>query len=157
MDESMRDRAAVALVSAGPDTWPLSARDAAALLGVSKRTSRRAIGRGNLHATKRSGIYRVERLELERFQQMSTLTTIVPLLTSRVKPRLRALPELESAISSSLPTIRTPLIGRERELDEIGTLLNHPDLGLLTMTGTGWCWEDTAGVGGRKRDRRSLL
>lgn len=38
---------------------------------------------------------------------------------------------------SQLPVIRNPLIGRERELEEIRKCLLRPDTGLVTLTGTG--------------------
>ena len=54
-------------MSGAPDTWPISARDAAAMLGVSERTIRRAIARGDLPATKRAGVYRIAPADLARY------------------------------------------------------------------------------------------
>ncbi|HET6262317.1 MAG TPA: helix-turn-helix domain-containing protein, partial [Chloroflexia bacterium] len=41
------------------------------------------------------------------------------------------------APSSTLPVSPTPLVGRERHLEEIKTLLGRPEARLLTLTGTG--------------------
>ena len=42
-----------------------------------------------------------------------------------------------AAPSSALPVPPTPLVGRERNLEEIKTLLGRPEARLLTLTGTG--------------------
>jgi hypothetical protein len=54
MDERTASQRADGGVSGVPDTWPLSAA-----LGVSERTVRRAIARGELPAAKRDGVYRI--------------------------------------------------------------------------------------------------
>jgi predicted ATPase/DNA-binding XRE family transcriptional regulator len=40
-------------------------------------------------------------------------------------------------IPNNLPALLTPLIGREREIDEVRSLLLHPNVRLLTVTGPG--------------------
>src|SRR3712207_1946926 len=46
-------------------------------------------------------------------------------------------------LQRSIPTPPTPLLGRERDLEEMAVLLSRPEIHLLTLTGTG-------GVGDRK-------
>src|SRR4051794_39905149 len=50
MEEPRQHRTPEKGVSVAPDTGPYSARDAAALIGTSERTIRRAIARGELTA-----------------------------------------------------------------------------------------------------------
>ncbi len=56
MDDKTADEKVDSDVSAAADRWPLSAREAAAFLGVSERTIRRAIARGELPAALRAGV-----------------------------------------------------------------------------------------------------
>jgi len=69
MDERTTERKANGGVSGAADTWPLSAREAAAALGVSERTVRRAIARGELPAALRAGVYRIAPADLARYRQ----------------------------------------------------------------------------------------
>jgi excisionase family DNA binding protein len=66
MDEWTPHRPAIGGVSGAADTWPLSAREAAVVLGVSERTVRRAIARGELSATLHAGVYRIAPDDLAR-------------------------------------------------------------------------------------------
>src|SRR5215472_17527082 len=45
--------------------------------------------------------------------------------------------ELRSLLQSRLPAPLTPLIGREREIHAVCTLLSRPEVRLVTLTGTG--------------------
>jgi predicted ATPase/transcriptional regulator with XRE-family HTH domain len=49
----------------------------------------------------------------------------------------RADPTLHSSISNRLPVLPTPLVGRQRELDELGNLLHDPACRILTLVGPG--------------------
>jgi predicted ATPase/transcriptional regulator with XRE-family HTH domain len=49
----------------------------------------------------------------------------------------RADPAPHSPISNRLPVLPTPLVGRQRELDELGNLLHDPACRILTLVGPG--------------------
>ena len=135
MDERTADRTGRRVVSGAPDTWPLSAREAAAALGVSERTVRRAIARGELAATKRAGVYRIAPADLGRYQAGDRFTVLPP--PHDGPPRLLSLPKREATGAPALPRPRGDLIGRERELAAVGALLLRADVGLVTLTGPG--------------------
>src|SRR5688572_30529071 len=69
MDERATDGTASGGVSGAADTWPLSAREAALALGVSERTVRRAIARGDLPAIKHGGVYRLAPADLSAYRR----------------------------------------------------------------------------------------
>ncbi|HYX76671.1 MAG TPA: adenylate/guanylate cyclase domain-containing protein, partial [Gaiellaceae bacterium] len=46
-------------------------------------------------------------------------------------------PPLKTLYQTNLPIPSTPFLGRERELGEVGELLSHDDVRLLTLTGVG--------------------
>ena len=53
-------------------------------------------------------------------------------------PKRGPTPEEEVVVlAPTLPVPSTPLVGRERDLEEIETLLAQPEVRLLTLTGTG--------------------
>src|SRR5947209_360848 len=56
-----------------------------------------------------------------------------PLYTLPSRPALSA----DQASPYRLPLLLTPLLGRERELTQITTLLHRPEIRLLTLTGPG--------------------
>src|SRR5215207_1288064 len=75
MDERTPNCTANGGVSGAADTWPLSAREAAAALGVSERTVRRAIARGELPAAMHAGTYRIAPAALAPFRRRLTAPT----------------------------------------------------------------------------------
>src|SRR5262245_32748341 len=115
MDERTTDRTGDSQVSEAQDTWHLSAREAAAVLGVSDRTVRRAIARGDLPATRHAGVYRIAAADLARYRACRPVDFSPSTRTVLSPPRLIPLPKREEA-APDLPRPLTPLIGREREL-----------------------------------------
>jgi len=110
-------------VSGAPDTWPLSARDASRVAGVSERTIRRAIARGDLPATKHAGVYRIDREDLARYR-------------SRVRGTDHAIPA-PRPVGTALPSLPAPLIGRKDERAAARGLLLRDGVRLVTLTGPG--------------------
>ncbi len=117
-------------VSAAADTWPLSAREAATALGVSERTIRRAIARGDLDARKQGGIYRIEPADLVHYRVRAVTGPSTP---SEGEPGVIA----NATVLAPLPTTLTPLIGREGEVAAARQFLQRSDVRLLTLTGPG--------------------
>ncbi|HEY7035457.1 MAG TPA: LuxR C-terminal-related transcriptional regulator [Thermomicrobiales bacterium] len=137
MDEQARQGTANGGVSGAADTWPLSARQAAAVLAVNERTVRRAIARGDLPATKHAGFYRIAPADLDRYRTTRRLPTPLPTPKAHGTPRLVPIPVQAEAVESSLPRPLTPLIGREREVAAVRELVLRDDVRLVTLTGPG--------------------
>jgi excisionase family DNA binding protein len=121
----------------GPDIsqWrsPLTAREAAAALGLHERTIRRAIRRGELTASKQGGAFQISPRDLALYREVH-LTRSRP-----AAPSLRLLPPPRLKVTGGrIPTPLTNLIGREREVAAIRELLQQPDgPRLLVLTGPG--------------------
>jgi non-specific serine/threonine protein kinase len=105
----------------------LSAVEAAVLLGVSQRTSRRAIARGALPASKRNGQYRIEQATLDRYARD----------TARAYRSPPVVVEPNAPARFDLGRPRSPLIGRTQELTELCAALSERSALLITLTGPG--------------------
>jgi non-specific serine/threonine protein kinase len=118
MDERASRQSGDHQVSGAPDTWPLSARDAAQAAGVSERTIRRAIARGDLPAIKRAGVYQIDPAALAHYRSPTTQPVTIPGRTG-------------------IPYPITPLIGRTDERAAARELLLREGARLVTLTGPG--------------------
>jgi predicted ATPase/DNA-binding CsgD family transcriptional regulator len=123
MDQHPLRHAADNDLSGTTDTWPLNAVDAARVAGVSERTIRRAIARGDLPASKHAGIYRIARVDLERYRLRTPAIDATPLGSHDGR-----LP---------FPSPISPLIGRQGERAAVRELLLRAGVRLVTLTGPG--------------------
>jgi non-specific serine/threonine protein kinase len=121
------------LIPASSGHVPMSAKQAAAHIGVSERTVRRAIERGELIATKVSGVFRVTAADLAAYcarhkhAPSAPVTAITPVAT--VSP--------VATVAPPLPSPPSKLVGREREIEDASDLLNRGGVRFLTLVGPG--------------------
>jgi excisionase family DNA binding protein len=111
----------------------LTAREAAAVLHLSERTIRRAIRRRELAATKWGGVFHIAPADLVRFREARRDETAPATPTVRILPSLR-----HESVGVRVPMPLTPIIGRDREIAAIGSLLRAPQNSrLVVLTGPG--------------------
>ncbi len=111
----------------------MSAREAAAALGVSERTIRRAIQRGDLAAIRHGSSYQIAVADLRRYAEKENLSALPERRSASVLVALPA-PDLGMA---PLPEPLSRFIGRREEIAAVGGLLRDPEVRLLTLTGPG--------------------
>ena len=125
----------------------MTAREAGSRLGVAERTIRRAIARGDLPATKRSGIFEIAPADLNQFlahrprggRRSWDDRIDVPFVDEpgrREPSYLVPLPARSMKSPAALPLPLTSLVGREREIAALVAALQG-DARLVTLTGPG--------------------
>jgi excisionase family DNA binding protein len=122
----------------------VSARDAALTLGLSERTIRRAIARGELVAIKQGRAFIITaealaryRTSLERAGERDGSSTVVRFPDPAVPLVFTALARTSSLPLRSLPAPLSRFIGREREVGAISELLLQDGVRLVTVIGPG--------------------
>jgi excisionase family DNA binding protein len=121
----------------GASEGELSSLQAAAVLGVSERTVRRAIASGWLPATKRAGCYRIAAADVAYYDAHRQRRSRPPTRPDGDRLRVIPFPARERDAVSRLPRSLDTLVGRERELIHLGRLLARRELRLLTLIGPG--------------------
>ncbi|MCC7022018.1 MAG: helix-turn-helix domain-containing protein, partial [Thermomicrobiales bacterium] len=134
--EGARESAASVVPKAGLAMTPresphLSTREAAAMLGLSERSVRRAIANGGLRATKAGRRYAIPRQEVERFAERGEGAG--PALPAARLVAFR--PAADAALP--LPAPLSSFVGREQDLGRVLALLADPAARLVTLTGPG--------------------
>lgn len=132
-------------LSGAADTWPYSAREAATILGVSERTIRRAVARGDLLATKRAGVFRISPAALEAYRadhhrqrRVGTGSTPSdPSRETRQAPHQLHVVEQLRGPAFDLPHPVTSFLGRTGDVAAVLDHLGQPATRLLTLTGPG--------------------
>src|SRR5215204_1176705 len=102
-------------------TGTVTAREAATALGLNERTIRRTIARGDLLATKETGVFRIKHADLTKYRDHHRIPTAIPVRTVAGPPRLVPMPRRIKDPASDLPSPLTELIGRERALSVAAT------------------------------------
>jgi non-specific serine/threonine protein kinase len=108
----------------------LSTQEAAAALGVSAQSVRRAIARGELAADRLGRTYLIQPEELARFARRRGRPTV-----DATPARIVALPSAPAA--PALPVPNSRFVGRHAELATLTALLADPAERLVTLTGPG--------------------
>ena len=137
---TMDNRAAPWTLDSGPAmdaVGELSASAAAALLGVSQRTIRRAIARGELIATKQAGVFRITPADLARYRTHRPLPVPTVLRDRRSAPSSIPLSRPNADRPPPVPEALTPLVGRADQVTAAAALLRRADVRLLTLPGPG--------------------
>jgi excisionase family DNA binding protein len=107
----------------------LTAQQAAEQVGVHERTIRRAIGRGDLQAIKRHGVFRIAPHALQTWFEHRSNDAPSPHSTEPATTAALLVPPRQEPLGR--------LIGRERELEAATGMLAQEHVRLLTLTGTG--------------------
>jgi predicted ATPase/DNA-binding CsgD family transcriptional regulator/tetratricopeptide (TPR) repeat protein len=116
----------------------LSIRAAAAWIGVSERTLRRAIARGELEAFRVGGATYVRASVLADYRtQLSVPARALPSRKSSTSGEQSAPVALDTALHAPPPQPVTRLIGRAQELVAARDIFLHSGQRLLTLTGPG--------------------
>jgi excisionase family DNA binding protein len=108
----------------------ISTREAAARLGMTERSVRRAIDRGDLPAARNGRVYRIDLADLERFAARWKQPAWSP-------PTPQIIPFTAAHAITPPPTLLSPFVGRERELAALAALLRDPAVRLVTLLGPG--------------------
>ena len=112
----------------------VTAREAAAELGLNERTIRRAISRGELIGSKRGGVFQILPGDLASYRVIRS----GPGRTSVGSPEGGPPAHRERTLGNRLPSPATTLIGREGEMAAIQELLRPPaGQRLVVLTGPG--------------------
>ena len=109
----------------------VTTREAAAILGITERSVRRAIARGELPAVRRGNAYRIDSDELEHFAARWEQPA-----WSAESPRVVPFAAPASSVTPP-PTPLSPFVGREAELATLSGLLRDPAVRLITLLGPG--------------------